>query len=214
MEMSTIDNFMGGVQETRDIKAYGNKKLNQNDFMKLLGAQLQHQDPMKPMENGEFIAQMASFSTLENSKNLTEAFKELSTTMLSSASLQASLLVGKNVSFNSDSLVLAEDGASISANNPVSGIVNMEIHAENGDLVYSDSSLSGVGKYQHKWDGTGGVPGEKYSIKLYNSSLEAELMPEIQDRVSSVDVSGTNIAIKLAMNGQIGQSNLIEIYEN
>lgn len=212
--MSTIDNYIGGVTEKQNIKSYGNKSLDQNDFMTLLGAQLQHQDPMKPMENGEFIAQMASFSALESSKSLTEAFKELSTTMLSSASLQASLLVGKTVSFASNTVNLADDGANISANNPASGVVNLEVRNGSGEIVYSHSQMTEPGKYKHFWNGAGGVPGEQYKIHLNNSTLETDLQPEIQDKVVSVDVSGTDIAIKLASNGQIAQNNLIEIYEN
>ena len=46
------------------------KNLGQNDFLKLLATQFQVQDPMKPMEDTAFIAQMAQFSSLEQSKTL------------------------------------------------------------------------------------------------------------------------------------------------
>lgn len=47
------------------------KQLGQNDFLKLLATQFQTQDPMKPMEDTAFIAQMAQFSSLEQAKSMT-----------------------------------------------------------------------------------------------------------------------------------------------
>jgi len=50
------------------------KTLGQQDFFKLLAVQLSSQDPMKPMEDTDFIAQMANFTALENSTQLSTAF--------------------------------------------------------------------------------------------------------------------------------------------
>lgn len=212
--MTTINNFITNTAEEKQIKSYGNKELDQNDFMTLLGAQLQHQDPMKPMENGEFIAEMAQFSQLENSKDLISSFDKLAATMLNSASLQASVLVGKNVSFQSNSVNLSDEGASVSTNNPVSGDINISFYDDSGELAHSHKSLYGAGKIEYTWDGAGGTVGQNYTISISNSSMDEQLSAEITDRVRSVDVSGMDIAIKLANNGQIARNNLIEILEN
>lgn len=50
------------------------KSLGQDDFLKLLSVQMQAQDPMNPMKDTEFVAQMASFTSLEQMKSLTASF--------------------------------------------------------------------------------------------------------------------------------------------
>ena len=56
----------------------GAKTLGSDDFMKLLAVQFQSQDPMKPMEDTAFIAQMAQFSALSQSQSMTAEMAKLS----------------------------------------------------------------------------------------------------------------------------------------
>jgi flagellar basal-body rod modification protein FlgD len=68
--------------------------LGRDAFLKLLIAQLQNQDPMKPMEDKDFIAQLAQFSSLETLQNLEQRFDSM---LLAQAIDQAAGLVGKHV---------------------------------------------------------------------------------------------------------------------
>jgi len=70
------------------------QELGRDDFLRLLITQLSHQDPMNPMEDREFIAQMAQFSTLEQMTNMATDFARL--TMMFTAS-EASSSLGRNV---------------------------------------------------------------------------------------------------------------------
>ncbi len=64
-------------QDLRDKGLKYNQKLGQNDFLKLLVTQLKHQDPLSPLKDKEFIAQMAQFSSLEQMKNINKSVEKL-----------------------------------------------------------------------------------------------------------------------------------------
>jgi flagellar basal-body rod modification protein FlgD len=66
-----------------------------DDFMKLLLAQLQHQDPLKPMEDQAFVAQVATFNQLEE---LTKLNATLASVLLSTQLNEASTMIGKYIS--------------------------------------------------------------------------------------------------------------------
>jgi flagellar basal-body rod modification protein FlgD len=77
-------------------KNAANGSLGKDQFLKLFVAQLQHQDPMNPMNDSEFMAQMASFSTLEQVTNLAAANQQMAASM---SSTNAVGLIGRTVSY-------------------------------------------------------------------------------------------------------------------
>jgi flagellar basal-body rod modification protein FlgD len=96
--MSTIDTSNNKILTLEEMqpKSASNGELGKNDFLKLLVAQLQHQDPMNPMNDSEFMGQMASFSTLEQVSNLAAANEQVAANLNSTSAIG---LIGRTVSY-------------------------------------------------------------------------------------------------------------------
>src|SRR5574344_119026 len=73
------------------------QSLGKDDFLKLLITQLSNQDPTSPMENTEFISQMAQFSSLEQMTNMSTGFDRLSSMLTSNNAVNT---IGKTVDLN------------------------------------------------------------------------------------------------------------------
>lgn len=74
-----------------------NSTLGKDAFMRLLVAQLQNQDPLKPMDDKEFTAQLAQFSSLEEMQNISKSMQNLASSQTSSSKTNAVGFIGKEV---------------------------------------------------------------------------------------------------------------------
>jgi flagellar basal-body rod modification protein FlgD len=73
-----------------------NSQLGKDQFLKLFVAQLSHQDPMNPMEDTQFMGQMASFSTLEQVSNLAVANEKIAANLTATSAVS---LLGRTVTW-------------------------------------------------------------------------------------------------------------------
>ena len=100
LQMSSVDFTRAQAQVSETNKKIGvnfegeKSHLGKESFLKLLITQLQHQDPTRPMEDREFIAQMAQFSSLEQMTNLN---REVQSLFASYEATKASSFLGKVV---------------------------------------------------------------------------------------------------------------------
>jgi flagellar basal-body rod modification protein FlgD len=85
---------VGGIINPQDTALTKKNSINQEDFIKLFLAQLQFQDPMEPVDNREFLAQLAQFTALEQSRQTSENTNGL---LSMNASTQAISLLNKQV---------------------------------------------------------------------------------------------------------------------
>src|ERR1700751_193148 len=100
---TTTGNSASGVKAPK-------KELDQTDFLNLLTTQMQYQDPLKPMDNQELTAQMTSFSSLNQLVSIGQKLDAVQQQQWTLSQLQATSLVGKEVSMPGNRLQLGADG--------------------------------------------------------------------------------------------------------
>lgn len=111
--------------------------LDKDDFLKLLTTELRYQDPLQPLDNKDFIAQMAQFSSLEQMNNVADAVKDLKNELIGQyqqgALTQGAVLIGKQVTgADADGNVITGIVDSVKM---LDGIVRLVIGAQTLDLT-------------------------------------------------------------------------------
>jgi len=190
-----------------------NQRLTQEDFFSLLTEQLANQDPTKPVENDQMVAQMTSFTMADGIEQLNSQFTDFATSMTSSQALQASSLIGREV------LVQANVGNIAQQGDGISGVVinegttqELEITIENktGEVVkVINAGTQGAGNVEFSWDGTdiqgNQMPPGDYVVKAQGkvNGEEETLVTAINRHVDSVSLAGSSQGIILNLNGDV-----------
>jgi flagellar basal-body rod modification protein FlgD len=198
------------------------KALGQEDFLALLTTQLQYQDPFKPLDNTEFVAQMASFSQLDSLQSLQSSFDSLASSLTSNQALQASSLVGKVVSVPTDTAYLFYEGGML-GQTELSGNADrvvLEVRDASGALVRTlDMGAQQAGDVELWWDGLdesgNRLPEGQYQFAVFatQGNRTEQLATDMRVLVSSVNLSGGTgeIVLNLAGLGSVPLSQVTEI---
>lgn len=147
--------FLNGQQSTSTSQSKDTGELALEDFMSLMTTQLKNQDPLKPMESGDFLGQIASFGTVSGISDLQNSFADFASAMQSDQALQGSSLVGRSVLVPSSiGVMTADSGLSgqINVAEPVNDL-KVQVYNESGVLVRTIEMGSAAGYTNFSWDG-------------------------------------------------------------
>ena len=171
MAVSSIDStgayaFLNSNSKTKEEKNSGS--LAMEDFMSLMTTQLKNQDPLKPMENGDFLSQIASFGTVSGIEDLQKSFSGFTDSMTSNQVLQGASLVGRSVLVASSIGIVNEESdlkGQINVADPVKDL-KVKIYNEDGVVVRTMQMGAAEGYTNFSWDGTND-DGEKLDSGVY-----------------------------------------------
>lgn len=211
--MSTVSgasSVLDQYQIKQDTKQ--SKDLGKNEFLNLLVAQLNNQNPLEPQGNGEFIAQLAQFSQVEGVEKLNASMGTLLSTYQSSQALQASSLVGRKVIVPSEKAVVdTSESFKASTILPVSSSnVYVNVYDNSGALVTRiNLGEQAAGNVSFIWDGKdadGNVapPGTyKFEAQATYGSETKGLYTLLPANVDSVTLGGNELMLNLAGLGNV-----------
>lgn len=223
---NTIDSSLSqAIQElglNRVTEKKNRNELGQDEFLELMVTQLRNQDPFRPLENGDFIAQMAQFSSVSGLQSLQKSFSQLTASLQSNQALQASTMVGRSV-------LVPLNTAVLSPNKPVTGVLDLPSSSSNVALTIVDSSGQIVrqirlgpqtaGEIPFTWDGFNDsglvMPPGKYGLlaKAQGSDGTLSLNTLVRASVESVTLSPNQqgMSLNLTELGSISFSDVREI---
>lgn len=131
-------------------------ELGQEDFLTLMITQFRNQDPFEPMDNGDFLGQLAQFGTVNGIEQLNAEFAGLTGSIQNDQALQAANLVGHSVLAGTDIGYLPDDGhlaGAVELSSSVSNI-QVEITDSSGQLVQRlELGQQQAGLARFTWDG-------------------------------------------------------------
>lgn len=116
-----------------------NQALDKNSFLKLLIAQLTNQDPTSPMDSAQFVSQMATFTTLEQTQNMSSAIDKLVASQSNQSLSEQAAMIGKKINWNET--VTGSDGNTGTKSS--TGVIQAVI-LKDGAITYQTDNASQV----------------------------------------------------------------------
>jgi len=155
--ISQIQSTQAAAQQAANqSKTSGSSTLGKDEFLKLLTEQMKQQDPTKPMDSTEFVAELAQFSSLEQAENSNATLTKMLAGQATALQTTAASYVGKSAVFKSDEVSIEKGGqATITADlADAAADVAITLKDANGNTVRTeDVGSASAGKFSFNWDG-------------------------------------------------------------
>ncbi|MEK8025509.1 MAG: flagellar basal-body rod modification protein FlgD [Pseudomonadota bacterium] len=184
-------------------------------FLTLLTAQLQNQDPMNPMDNAQMTSQMAQISTVSSLETVNQSLQSLGSQFVQMQALQGASMVGREVMLEGDRMSVDDAaGTGSGAYELASAASKVELQVLNASGRVVDTVNLGAqsaGRQSFEWDGGDLAPtdaaGYRFNIVATSSSGSTVTATELMyDQVTSVNTSGSALALQTTHSGSVGYS--------
>jgi len=196
--------------------------LNKDDFLKLLMAQMQHQDPLNPMDNTEFLSQLSQFSQLEQTYNINRNISNLTDAQSSIRDCLLSNLLGKTVMVTGSGIDLHnQDGVDLTFDlMDWAEKVTVTIYDADDRQVKTIQNINQEGGLHNiHWDGTDDkgqkVAEGNYTFKVTASNDEQSIWvtPFMTGQVSEIIFSKEEGPLVQLGNQKVPISNIFQIID-
>ncbi|SNX67746.1 flagellar basal-body rod modification protein FlgD [Cereibacter ovatus] len=206
--MTSIDtSFATGLAVQTATRQTGNANLGQDDFLTLLTTQLKNQDPFQPMENGEFLAQMAQFSTVAGIEQLNTTLQGIGDGMGQFRTATAASLIGKSV-LVPGTLVRADASGAVSGaavlTEPAEAVMVTYSNSVTGALLHTQTlGPQQAGQIGFGWDEVpASLVGSRVPLRISVTAAggtagSTPLAPSVYARVLSVGTSADGKSVVL-----------------
>lgn len=174
-----------------------------DEFLRLLVAQMQNQDPLNPQDGAEFVAQLAQFANLEIGIETNTRLASLESGQVSSSRATMMGLVGKRVTVDASQISLTGDATEAEFTidlDDAAAKVDVVVRNENGDEVARiEAGANPAGDIVVDWDGTDAngvaLPEGSYSIEVEATNGEDGVIE------ASISLSGTTTSVEFSEDG-------------
>lgn len=204
-----VNSVTSGSTDALGAATRSQQSFGQNEFLKMMLAQLKNQDPLKPLDPAQFLGQLAQFSTVTGIQGMQSSLNSLNETLGSASLTDGAALIGRDVLSAATTARLAAEGSVSGAVVAPAGASTVQINVRDlsGALVRRFEVPATDGLVDFSWDGVtdqgtraaAGVYAFEALGRTGSSAESLEVM--LQRRVNSVTFDGTAGGLTLNTSG-------------